>query len=58
MLVLWKKAEHVHYERPQKLESFYALDPDLAWSVCKKCYYKYGHVNECSTNELAKRICI
>ena len=25
-----KKAEHVHHERPQKLEPFFALDPDLA----------------------------
>ena len=44
-----KKAEHVHHERPQKLEPFFALDPDLAWSVCKKCHYKYGHKDECST---------
>jgi len=52
-----EKAEHVHHERPQKLEPFYSLDPDLAWSVCKKCHYKYGHKDECSTGKLANKIC-
>ena len=52
-----KKAEHVHHERPQKLEPFFALDPDLAWSVCKKCHYKYGHRDECSTGKLAHKVC-
>jgi len=51
-------AEHVHHERPQKLEPFFALDPDLALSVCKKCHYKYGHKNECSSVKLANKICI
>lgn len=50
-------AEYVHHERPQKLEPFFALDPDLAWSVCKKCHYKYGHKDECSTGKLANKIC-
>ena len=52
-----EKAEHVHHERPQKLEPFFALDPDLAWSVCKECHYKYGHKDECSTGNLSNRIC-
>jgi len=52
-----KKAEYVHHERPQKLEPFFALDPDYAWSVCKECHYKYGHKDECSTGNLAKIIC-
>ena len=53
-----KKAEHVHHERPQKLEPFFALDPDLAWSVCKKCHYKYGHSDkDCNTGNLANKIC-
>jgi hypothetical protein len=54
-----KLAEHVHHERSQKLEPFFALDPDLAWSVCEKCHYKYGHKkgSECSTGNLAKRHC-
>jgi len=52
-----KKAEHIHHERPQKIEPFFALDPDLAWSVCKKCHYKYGHRDECSTGKLANIIC-
>jgi len=50
-----EKAEHVHHERPQKLEPFFSLDPDLAWSVCKKCHYKYGHKDECSTTNIAKQ---
>jgi len=54
-----KKATEVHHERPQKLEPFFALDPDLAWSCCKKCHYKYGHKTgtECSTGTLASKIC-
>jgi len=54
-----KKAEHIHHERPQKLEPFFTLDPDLAWSVCKKCHYQYGHKtdSECSTGSLSKRVC-
>jgi hypothetical protein len=52
-----KKAEHVHHERPQKLEPFFALDPDFAWSCCKECHYKFGHKDECSTGNLAITIC-
>jgi hypothetical protein len=53
-----EQAEHVHHERPQKLEPFFALDPDLAWSVCKKCHYEKGHKDECSTGKLANKQCI
>lgn len=53
-----EKAEHVHHERPQKLEPFFSLDPDYAWSVCKKCHYEKGHQDECSTGKLAKIICV
>lgn len=53
-----KKATHVHHERPQKLEPFFALDPDYAWSCCKKCHYKKGHKDECSTGKIASKICI
>jgi hypothetical protein len=52
-----KKATDVHHERPQKLEPFFALDPDFAWSCCKKCHYKYGHKDECSTGNLSSKIC-
>lgn len=52
-----KKAEHVHHERPQKLEPFFALDPDLAWAVCSKCHYEKGHKDECSTGNIAAIIC-
>jgi 5-methylcytosine-specific restriction endonuclease McrA len=50
-------AEHVHHERPQKIEPFFTLDPFFAWSVCKKCHYKYGHKDECSTGRLANVLC-
>ena len=49
----------VHHRRPQKLEPFFALDPDYAISVCEKCHYKYGHPtgSEHSTGNLAKIVC-
>ena len=52
-------ATDVHHERPQKLEPFFALDPDLAWSCCKTCHNYYGHKKgtECSTGQLATKIC-
>jgi hypothetical protein len=52
-----KEAEHVHHERPQKLEPFFALDPDYAWSCCQKCHYEKGHRDECSTGNLANKVC-
>jgi len=55
-----KLAKHVHHERPQKLEPFFALDPDYAWSVCSECHYKKGHKTntECSTGQLAAKVCV
>jgi len=49
----------VHHLRPHKLEPFFALDPDYAVSVCKKCHYKYGHPtgSKYSTGNLAKIVC-
>jgi len=47
----------VHHERPQKLEPFFSLDPDFAWSCCEKCHYEKGHKDECSTGNLAKKNC-
>ena len=52
-----EKATDVHHEKPQKLEPFFSLDPDFAWSCCKECHYKYGHKDECSTGNLAVKIC-
>jgi hypothetical protein len=52
-----QKATDVHHEKPQKLEPFFALDPDFAWSCCKECHYKYGHQDECSTRSLSTIIC-
>ena len=53
------KAEHVHHERPKKLEPFFALDPDLAWSVCKKCHISKSHKKgtTCSTGNLSRSAC-
>lgn len=54
-----KPATDVHHERPQKLDEFFSLDPDYAWSCCEECHYKYGHKTgtECSTGNLAYKIC-
>ena len=52
-----EQADHVHHERPKKLEPFFTLDPDLAWSVCRKCHNKYAHVDECSTINIANIHC-
>jgi hypothetical protein len=51
------KATEVHHERPQKVEPFFSLDPDYAWSCCKKCHYEKGHKDKCSTGNLAKIKC-
>jgi len=53
------EAIHIHHERPQKLEPFFALDLDLAWSCCEKCHYEKGHKKEtnCSTKSLANKNC-
>lgn len=52
-----EKATHVHHERPQKLEPFFALDPDYAWSCCQTCHYTKGHKDECSTRKIGMRSC-
>jgi hypothetical protein len=52
-----EKAIDVHHERPQKIEPFFVLDPDYAWSCCEKCHYNKGHKDECSTGNLSKRVC-
>lgn len=54
-----KRATTVHHERPKKLEPFYALDPDYAWSCCEECHYKKGHPTEtdCSTGRIANIVC-
>jgi len=50
-------ATHAHHSRPQKLEPFFTLDPDFGIACCEKCHYKYGHKDECSTGNLANKIC-
>jgi hypothetical protein len=51
------KAIDVHHERPKKLEPLFVLDPDYAWSCCKKCHYEKGHKDECSTGNLSTIEC-
>lgn len=51
------EATDVHHEKPQKLEPFFTLDPDYAWSCCEKCHYEKGHVDNCSTGRLASIVC-
>jgi len=53
-----EKAIHVHHSRPQKLEPFHSLDPDFGIACCESCHYKYGHKDECSTGQLANKVCI
>jgi len=52
-----EKATDVHHSRPQKLEPGFVLDPDFGVACCEKCHYKYGHKEECSTGNLANKIC-
>jgi len=53
-----EEATDVHHIRPQKLEPFFSLDPDFGIACCKKCHYEKGHKDECSTGQLASKICI
>jgi len=52
-------ANEVHHEKPQKLQPFFSLDPDYAWSVCERCHQKFGHKQEteCSYSNLSKVVC-
>jgi len=52
------EAIDVHHIKPQKLEPFFTLDPDFGIACCKKCHYKYGHKDECSTGKISQTICI
>ena len=52
-----ERAEHVHHIRPQKLDPFFSLYPDFGLSCCRKCHYKYGHKDECSSGQLSNVIC-
>ena len=50
-------ATSAHHVRPKKLEPFEALDPDNGIACCNTCHYKYGHKDECSTINIANKIC-
>ncbi len=51
-------AEHCHHIEPQKLQPYLSLDPDNGLACCKECHYKYGHKDECSTGNLAHKVCL
>jgi len=53
----------VHHEKPKKINFILSLDPDNGIILCganskNKCHYKYGHKDECSTVNIANKICI
>lgn len=50
-------AEHAHHIQPKKLEPFFALDPENGLALCKKCHYERGHMDVCSTGNLANMEC-
>ena len=56
-----EKATIVHHTRTQKLEPFFALDPDYGISVCEDCHHFIHRSKEkggeCSTGHLASIIC-
>jgi len=52
-----EKANHAHHSRPKKLEPFFSLDPDFGIACCETCHYKKGHKDECSTGQLAYKVC-
>lgn len=52
-----EKAEHAHHIIPKKEIDLYILDPDNGMACCKKCHYKYGHKDDCSTGNLANKKC-
>jgi hypothetical protein len=51
--VCGEKAVSSHHEQPKKLQPFHVLDPDNGVALCKKCHYKYGHKDNCSTGTLS-----
>lgn len=50
-------ATSAHHIVPKKLGVFEALDPDNGIACCNECHYKYGHKGECSTINIANKIC-
>jgi hypothetical protein len=49
---------HIHHEKPQKINPLMILDPDNGIVLCQDCHYIVGHKGECSTRNLANKICI
>jgi hypothetical protein len=41
-----------------KHNPFFSLDPDFGLACCKNCHYEKGHIDECSTGQLANRRCL
>lgn len=51
-------ATDVHHIKPQKLEPFFALDPDYGVACCEQCHYGKAHSDpECNTGNLAQVLC-
>ena len=48
---------HIHHEKPRKTHPHMILDPDNGIILCKKCHYKYGHRDECSSAMLSHKEC-
>jgi len=52
-----EKAILAHHIKPKKLTPFEALDPENGIACCSICHYKYGHVDWCSTTNIANKHC-
>ena len=48
---------HCHHIQPVKTHPHLSLDPTNGIVLCKTCHYKYGHNDECSTGNLANKLC-
>ena len=46
-----------HHIVPVKINDMLQADIDNGICLCSDCHSKYGHKDECSTGQLAKRIC-
>lgn len=52
-----KENLHCHHIIPVKLEPMFSLDLTNGMVLCQSCHYRYGHKEECSTGNLANKVC-
>ena len=52
-----KEKLHCHHIVPVKINPMLALDPTNGIVLCESCHYKVGHKDECSTGNIANKIC-